>query len=79
MNKYEPLIKLMRLFLWVFIATAVIVITTIAILRPALDRGLRAECQTWQEQAEELQDYYITKWQDEQCRDVGYDIDAPVR
>ncbi len=37
-----------------------------------------SECLTWEKHAEEYQLFYLTEWQDQQCRHHGIEIDAPV-
>ncbi len=51
--------------------TTIIVILAIVAFSFISLRGIenteRAECIKWQEQAKEIQDYWITKWQADQC------------
>lgn len=37
------------------------------------------ECQKWQSEAKQYSGYYITAWQDAQCRHYGVIIEAPVQ
>ena len=44
-----------------------------------VEKQEKVECLKWQEEAKIYDDYYITKWQDEQCRHYGIKIDAPIK
>ena len=43
------------------------------------DRTEVVECLKWQNEAKEYQKYYLTAWQDEQCRAHSIVVDAPVK
>jgi len=45
------------------------------ILSVAIDRNARAECLTWQSQAKQFSNYYLTEWQANQCQAVGVSLD----
>ncbi len=49
------------------------------IMKAGLEAHEIQECIKWQEHAKEFQGFYITNWQDEQCRSLGFPVDAPVR
>ena len=63
-----------KLMLWAF---------TIIILAGFLARGFtrqeKYECRKWEKQASEYPNYYLTSWQDEQCRAHGIKINAPIK
>lgn len=44
----------------------------------ALEKTEVVECQKWQQQAKEFSLFYVTSWQDQQCRAHGIVIDAKV-
>ena len=39
----------------------------------------RSECLQWEAQAEQYSDYYITKWQKDQCDNYKVEIKAPIK
>lgn len=43
------------------------------------DQRATAECVKWESWAEKYPKFYLTEWQEKQCRAMGIDIDAPVR
>lgn len=47
-----------------------------------LDKGMSkqeiVDCNLWVAQSQEFRSFFITKWQDDQCRAHGIIIDAPV-
>lgn len=45
----------------------------------AADRNETSECDIWMVQAKAFPSFYLTKWQDEQCRAHGIVIDAEVK
>lgn len=64
----------------------IIILTVIALivlffgaLVVGLDRQAKADCETWRNQAEEYEAFYLTKWQKEQCDAVGVEVNAPVK
>lgn len=48
-------------------------------LSVGLSKQEKVECITWQNQAKEYPDFYITDWQDKQCRANGIIIDADIK
>lgn len=48
-------------------------------LMEGISRAERIECVTWQREAEEINDYWLTQWQYQQCLAHGIIIDnVPV-
>lgn len=45
----------------------------------AFSRSEMIECHKWEAQASTYSDFFISPWQDEQCRSYDIIIDAPVR
>lgn len=50
----------------------------ITLMLSAVNRGELNECLTWQNEAEQYADYYLTGWQAAQCAAHGVTINAPV-
>jgi len=44
------------------------------VLPMAFDKQMKAECYTWQKQAEQYPLFYLTEWQEEQCDELGIEI-----
>ncbi len=44
-----------------------------------MDSSEIKECQTWRGYATTLTDFYITKWQADQCEYHGIKINAPIK
>lgn len=44
-----------------------------------LDRQAKADCETWRNQANEFEGFYLTQWQKDQCDAVGVEVNAPVK
>jgi hypothetical protein len=45
----------------------------------SMDRSEIAECKLWENQSEEFKNFYLTGWQDSQCRHHGIIINAVIR
>lgn len=45
----------------------------------AIDKQETVECKKWEQQSKEFKDFYLAKWQDDQCRKHGVEINAPVK
>lgn len=52
---------------------------TIFLLPHALDLQALVDCQKWERYSTEYPNFYLTKSEDKQCRDIGHPINAPVR
>ena len=65
------------------VVLVVLVIALIGMLYWVGKRGLSKaeyyECLKWQKEATEIQDYYITHWQSEQCKTYQVEIDAIIK
>ncbi len=55
------------------------ILETTSALESAAQKEERNECIQWQKQAKEINVFYLTPWQKEQCDVVGVKIDAPVK
>lgn len=70
-----------ELFSWVFLF--IIFVGCFAAIADfglnAVDRMSRYECLKWREEAWTMPDYYLTKWQSDQCNYVGIYVAAPVK
>ena len=44
-----------------------------------LDKQDKVDCLTWENQAKELQGFFLTKAQDEQCRALGIIISTDIK
>ena len=67
-----------KVFWIMFAALFCIIIGTVATYKGVTETEI-AECKDWQEQALKYPDYYITKWQEGQCKAHNVEIGAPVR
>lgn len=60
------------------IITAILIVGLIAITALAIPRAVRItetnECLKWQKEALEYPNYYLTPWQEEQCKARGVEI-----
>ena len=65
------------------IITTAITVALIALFAYALNVGMNrqevVDCNTWQSQAAQYPAFFLTKWQDQQCRAHGIIIQAPVK
>lgn len=59
-------------------AIALATIAFAAALNAGLNKQEEVDCYTWQKQAKEYQNFYLTTWQAEQCEAHGIEVDAPV-
>lgn len=58
----------------------VVLFGAVRLVSGALDKSEIGECQTWQSEAHAYDaHYFISHWQDEQCRAHGIVIDAEVK
>ena len=60
------------------ILSAFIIAALLLLFGRAVSKQERLECQQWRAQAAQLPQYYITRWQAEQCQHYGVEIDASV-
>lgn len=44
-----------------------------------MDNNEVVECESWKSQAAEFDQFFMTRWQDQQCRSHGIIINAPVK
>ncbi len=44
-----------------------------------IDRSEVVECRAWEQQAKDYDQFYIAKWQDEQCKAHKIIINAPIK
>ncbi len=65
--------------LLVVIIIAVLLISFMFALNYGMDKSAKVDCLHWQAQSEEFTQFYLTKWQSEQCNSVGIIINAPVK
>lgn len=70
-RKKEVIRVLLKLIFWI-----VVFLIMFLMLNDALSRAEQAECYRWQEEAEQYLDYYLTKWQAEQCNHYGIKIEG---
>ena len=57
-----------------------VVVAGVAGLDKIMERGEKAECLAWKEQARHNPTFYLTGWQADQCRAAGVSVDGiPVR
>lgn len=63
------------------IAAVIIVLAVLFVwqFNIALTKSAKVDCLQWQAQAQEFNQFYLTKWQSEQCKSVGIIVNAPVR
>lgn len=45
----------------------------------AMTKSAKVDCLQWQAQAQEFNQFYLTKWQSEQCKSVGIIVNAPIK
>jgi len=48
-------------------------------METGFDKNEEVECLKWQSESTQYANYYLTHWQDEQCRAHGIEISAPVQ
>lgn len=61
------------------VAVVFIVIVFVVAISIGVSKQEKVECITWQNQAKEYPNYYITHWQDQQCRSIGIIINTEVK
>jgi len=44
-----------------------------------ISRAEKIECRTWQKEAQEIQGYWLTQWQADQCQAHGIKVEAPIK
>lgn len=60
--------------------TLLLVVLGLAGLDKVMERGERAECLAWKEQASQNSTFYLVGWQADQCKSVGVPMKGiPVR
>ena len=45
----------------------------------AIDKSARIDCLHWQQEAQNYQGFYLTRWQAEQCKSVKVEVNAPIK
>ena len=45
----------------------------------AINKSARVECLHWQQEAQNYQGFYLTRWQAEQCKSVKVEVNAPIK
>ena len=68
-----------RLGLVKWFSVVFIVVVFVVALSICIPKQEKVECFTWQNQAEKYPNYYITNWQNEQCRVHGIIINTEVK
>jgi len=58
------------------IAVAIVFFFT---LLGAMDETEKAECYKWAKWSKEYQNFYLAKWQSDQCKNQGIEVVAEVR
>lgn len=58
-----------------FIAVGYLLIRVVEI---SVEKQEMVDCFQWQNQSEQYPEFYLTKWQNEQCTARGIEINAPV-
>lgn len=51
----------------------------LAIFTIGLGSSEKNECVKWREQSKQYKEFYLTKWQKDQCDHYNISIDAPVK
>lgn len=64
--------------IFTFIIIALLVVITGQIFGEGMKREEIVECNKWEKQAETFPSFYLTKWQDDQCRAHGIVINTTV-
>lgn len=65
--------------IFIFIVFVVIAIIAFQILNAGMNRGERAECMQWADDAQRISDYWLTQWQADQCAFHGIKVEAPIK
>lgn len=71
MKFFEALVLIM--------AVGVIFLTALLFMGKGFDGQEKFECYQWQNQSKNYDNFYLTKWQKEQCDHWSIQIDAPVQ
>lgn len=61
------------------IFTVIMLVAFGSLVVNAINKSEISECKKWQSQAEEVDNYYITPWQYEQCSYHQITINAPIK
>lgn len=65
---------------WIFIIGFGLVFTFfIYALISGIEKTEISECKIWAQEAKEYRNYFITKYQDAQCKNYGIEIIAPIK
>lgn len=56
----------------------IIIVSILCATAWAVKQGDYAECKKWAAQAQQYPQFYLTKWQKEQCDYQGVPVTAPV-
>lgn len=62
------------------LAAGALVVLALMLGNNALIKSANAECLQWEQDAKEYAPhFYLTKWQDDQCKAQGITINAPIK
>ena len=61
------------------VAAMALAVAVFVALSYGIPKGEKAECIKWEQQAREFPNFYLTKWQDEQCIANGIIINATIK
>ncbi len=48
-------------------------------INSSIEKGEIVQCRKWQEQSAQFNDFYLVKWQADQCASHNITINAPVK
>lgn len=76
---YDKVIVFFVVAFVMLVSVAALWIVSYPILISAIEREEKSECVRWQQQAKEIEIFWLTPWQKEQCDTMGIEINAPVK
>jgi hypothetical protein len=66
-------------YILIIVGTLATIAALVFGLNFAIQKSERLECIKWQKWAQEYPTFYLTQWQDAQCRHYNVPINAPVK